>query len=177
MNGNSNSEGRMKYVQCWDGSKFSVLIRKRTFMCIRTSVSIRLLPLYTHFMEDLWPYKCMFFKRKWEFLDPLPTFVNICHYFLLSSSPSVTAQKMKNLFSKRQTIKQILVLIRCFTKLNHIQIAEEKKYSVLHRLRHMKNKGVQQSHASSQNSEAADVWKVARHPLSRHVVACDDYSF
>ena len=45
------------------------------------------------------------------------------------------------------------------------------------RLRHMKNKGVRQSHASSQNSEAIDVWKVARHPSSRCVVACDDYSF
>ena len=32
-------------------------------------------------------------------------------------------------------------------------------------------------HASSQNSEAVDVRKVARHPPSRRVVACDDYSF
>ena len=35
------------------------------------------------------------------------------------------------------------------------------------RLRHIKNKGVQQSHASSRNLEAIDVWKVARHPPSR----------
>ena len=39
------------------------------------------------------------------------------------------------------------------------------------RLRHTKNKGVQQLHASS---EAISVGKVARHPPSRHVVACDD---
>ena len=32
-------------------------------------------------------------------------------------------------------------------------------------------------HASSQNSEAIDVRKVARHPPSRRVVAYDDYSF
>ena len=41
----------------------------------------------------------------------------------------------------------------------------------------MKNKGVRQSHALSQNSEAMDVWKVARHSPIRRVVACDDYSF
>ena len=45
------------------------------------------------------------------------------------------------------------------------------------RLQYMKNMGVQQSHASSQNSEAIDMWKVACHPPSRHVVTCDDYSF
>ena len=45
------------------------------------------------------------------------------------------------------------------------------------RLWHKKNKGVRQSHASSRYSEAIDVWKVARHPPSRRVVACDDYSF
>ena len=45
------------------------------------------------------------------------------------------------------------------------------------RLRHKKNKGMRQLHASSQNSEAIDVGKVARHPPSRRVVACDDYSF
>ena len=42
---------------------------------------------------------------------------------------------------------------------------------------HMKNKGVQQSHASSRNSEAIDVLKVAPHTTSGRVVACDDYSF
>ena len=41
----------------------------------------------------------------------------------------------------------------------------------------MQNKGVRQSHASSRNSESIDVLKVARHPPSRRVVACDDYSF
>ena len=40
-----------------------------------------------------------------------------------------------------------------------------------------KTRGVRQSHTSSQNSEATDVWKVARHPLSRCVVAWDDHSF
>ena len=45
------------------------------------------------------------------------------------------------------------------------------------RLRHMKNKAVQQLHDSSRNSEAIDGWKVARHPPSRRMVACDDYSF
>ena len=45
------------------------------------------------------------------------------------------------------------------------------------RLRHKKNKGVRQSHTLSQNSEAIDVWKVARHPPRKRVVACDDYSF
>ena len=44
-------------------------------------------------------------------------------------------------------------------------------------LRHGKNKGVGRLHASSRNSETIDVWKVARHPPSTHVVACDDYSF
>ena len=40
------------------------------------------------------------------------------------------------------------------------------------------NKSVQQSHSSSpQNSEAIDVWKVARHPPSRRVVVCDNYFF
>ena len=46
-----------------------------------------------------------------------------------------------------------------------------------YRLQHMKNKGVRQSHTMSWNSEAIDVWKVARHPPSRWVVVCDDYSF
>ena len=41
----------------------------------------------------------------------------------------------------------------------------------------MKNKGVQQLHASSWNSEAIDMWKVARHPPSSFVVVCDDYPF
>ena len=45
------------------------------------------------------------------------------------------------------------------------------------RLRHKKIKGLRQSHTSSRNSEAIDMWKVARHPPSRRVVACDDYSF
>ena len=45
------------------------------------------------------------------------------------------------------------------------------------RLRHIKNKGVWQSQPSSRNSEAIDVWKVPRHPPSRRVVACNDYSF
>ena len=37
------------------------------------------------------------------------------------------------------------------------------------------NKSVQQSHTSPQNSEAADMWKVAHHPPCRCVVAWDDY--
>ena len=45
------------------------------------------------------------------------------------------------------------------------------------RLRLMKSKGVRQSQASSRNSEAIDVWKVTRHPPSRRMVACHDYSF
>ena len=45
------------------------------------------------------------------------------------------------------------------------------------RLRHMKNKGVWQSHTSSRNSESIGVYKVARHPPCRRVVACDNYSF
>ena len=45
------------------------------------------------------------------------------------------------------------------------------------RFRHMKDKSVRQSHASSRNSEAIDVWKITRHPPSRRVVVCDDYSF
>ena len=40
----------------------------------------------------------------------------------------------------------------------------------------MQNKGVRQANAWSQNSEAIDVWKVALHSPSRHVVVCDDYS-
>ena len=47
----------------------------------------------------------------------------------------------------------------------------------INRLWHIKNKSVRQSHASSRNSEAIDVRKVTRHPPSRGVVACDDYSF
>ena len=49
--------------------------------------------------------------------------------------------------------------------------------NVYFKLWHMKNKGVWQSHASSRNSEAINVWTVERHPPSRRVVACDDYSF
>ena len=45
------------------------------------------------------------------------------------------------------------------------------------RLRHMKNKDVRKSQASSRNSEVIDVRKVARHPPSWRVVACNDYSF
>ena len=45
------------------------------------------------------------------------------------------------------------------------------------RLWYKKNKVVQQSHASPWNLEAIDLWKVARHPPSSHVVACEDYSF
>ena len=45
------------------------------------------------------------------------------------------------------------------------------------RLRHKKNKGVRQSHASSRNSKAIDVWKVTCHPPNRRVDACDEYSF
>ena len=45
------------------------------------------------------------------------------------------------------------------------------------RLWDQKSKIVQQSHASSWISEAIDVWKVACHPPSRHVVVCDGYSF
>ena len=41
----------------------------------------------------------------------------------------------------------------------------------------MKNKGVRQSHSSSRNPDGIDVWKVARHPSNRRVVACDDYYF
>ena len=44
-------------------------------------------------------------------------------------------------------------------------------------LRYRKNKGVGRLHASSRNSETIDVWKVARHPPSTHVVARNDYSF
>ena len=40
---------------------------------------------------------------------------------------------------------------------------------------HMKNKGMQQSDALPENSEAIDVWKNACHPPSRHVVAYDYY--
>ena len=46
-----------------------------------------------------------------------------------------------------------------------------------YRLWHIKNKGVQQLHTLSQNSEAIDVWKIACHPPSRHMVAYNDYSF
>ena len=41
----------------------------------------------------------------------------------------------------------------------------------------MKNKGMWQSDALSQNSEAIGMWKVACHPPSRDVGACDNYSF
>ena len=47
----------------------------------------------------------------------------------------------------------------------------------LDRLQHIKNKGVRQSHTSSRNSEAIDMWKDACHPPSRCVVVCNDYSF
>ena len=50
-------------------------------------------------------------------------------------------------------------------------------FGVQHRLQHVKNKGVRQSHALSQNSEALDMWKVVCHPPSRYLVACNDYSF
>ena len=38
------------------------------------------------------------------------------------------------------------------------------------RLRHMKNNGLRQSHTSSRNLEAIDVWKVARQPPSERVL-------
>ena len=41
----------------------------------------------------------------------------------------------------------------------------------------MKNKGVQQSHALSRNSETRDIRKVACHPPSRRVVACETNPF
>ena len=50
-------------------------------------------------------------------------------------------------------------------------------FGAQHGLQHVKNKGVRQSHALSQNSEALDMWKVVRHPPSRYLVACNDYSF
>ena len=46
-----------------------------------------------------------------------------------------------------------------------------------YRLQHIKSKGMWQSHASSRNKEAIDMWKVTHHPQSRCVVVCDDYSF
>ena len=52
-----------------------------------------------------------------------------------------------------------------------------KGKSYFNRLWHMKNKSVWQSHSLSQKSEAIDVWKIARHPPSRRMVACHDYSF
>ena len=39
------------------------------------------------------------------------------------------------------------------------------------------NKGVRQSHASSWNSEAIDMWKVACHSPSSRALACDNYFF
>ena len=42
---------------------------------------------------------------------------------------------------------------------------------------HMKNKGVQLSHALLQNSEAIDMWEVTCLLSSRRVVVCDDYPF
>ena len=62
------------------------------------------------------------------------------------------------------------ILCKILNNLTHVLVK-------LSRLQHKKKKGVQQSHASSRNSEAIDVWKVACHPPSRRVVACDDYSF
>ena len=50
-------------------------------------------------------------------------------------------------------------------------------HQMITRLWHQKRKGLRQSHALSQNSEAIDVSKVACQPPSRHVVVCDDYSF
>ena len=46
-----------------------------------------------------------------------------------------------------------------------------------YRFRHMKNKGVRQSHSSSLNSVAIDMRNVARHAPIRRVVACDNYFF
>ena len=51
------------------------------------------------------------------------------------------------------------------------------KYREHCRLQHMKNKRMQQSHASSPNSQAMDVWKVARHPSSRWLFLLGNYSF
>ena len=53
----------------------------------------------------------------------------------------------------------------------------DETFVQLDRLQHKQNKGVRQSHALSQNSEAIDMWKVSCHPPSRHVEACDDYTF
>ena len=78
----------------------------------------------------------------------------------------------------------LYLLLRLISKCKPHFLAENlRKCLVLNslcwvcRLRHMKNKGVQQSHALSRNSEAMYIWKVARHPPNRCVVVYDDYSF
>ena len=73
----------------------------------------------------------------------------------------------------------LLLLVNFVTgfrsELMHISIVSIRSNLSHLRLQHIKNKSVQQSHASLQNSEAVDVWKVACHPPSRRVVACDDF--
>ena len=63
-------------------------------------------------------------------LHHFPTLVTICHYFLLHPTPYVSAQKVTNLFSERQTIKYIFIWYfynAAHHKLNLKQMAEEIK--------------------------------------------------
>ena len=77
----------------------------------------------------------------------------------------------------KSTYKQNAKLCYINTDSFIINIKTEDFCKDISRLGHMENKGERQSHASSPDSEAIDVWKVARHPPGRRVVACNDYSF
>ena len=104
------------------------------------------------------------FVNKWkdaEYLKHIAIFIDISPMRQLS--PSLQCDKHDpRLF--------VLVQYRTFAlKLNKgfLRLWSLLHFQTFHRLRQMKNKGMQQSHALSQNSEPIDMWKVAHHPPSR----------
>lgn len=131
MNGNPNSEGRMKYGQCWEGNKLSFSIRKRKCICIRTTTFVlhtlpspsvhtfheRPLTLHIYFL--LGAYSKMISLQKWGFFAPSPAFCDQLLLFFFTPPLDVKAQNVTTFSSKRQTIKYLLLLTWCFTKLYH----------------------------------------------------------
>ena len=86
---NQRSEGRMKYVQCWEKNKFSFPIGKRYSMFMRTSVNIHPLQLCAHFMQDPWPVHDVHFfyiLGIWT-TQNIPSLSHFLNYFCAAPNP------------------------------------------------------------------------------------------